>query len=110
MIRTVQLLRYLSDASIRRRVTATANKVESFNRFAQWTGFGNRRRHRRPPCSRRRGAEVVFPTPLTGTALRVAAPRPRMWPAFGQGPQITDSPGRWDIGVGRPSAHDVEWP
>ncbi len=42
MIRTVQLLRYLSDAPLRRRVTAATNKVESFNRFSQWIGFGNR--------------------------------------------------------------------
>ncbi|MFC8296109.1 Tn3 family transposase [Streptomyces sp. NPDC057242] len=27
---------------MRRRVTAATNKVESFNRFSQWIGFGNR--------------------------------------------------------------------
>ncbi|MFD8382363.1 Tn3 family transposase [Streptomyces sp. NPDC059679] len=42
VIRTVQLLSYLSDAPLRRRVTAATNKVESFNRFSQWIGFGNR--------------------------------------------------------------------
>ncbi|MEV5383580.1 Tn3 family transposase [Streptomyces sp. NPDC052721] len=42
MIRTVELLRYLSDAPRRRRVTAATNKMESFNRFSQWIGFGNR--------------------------------------------------------------------
>lgn len=41
VIRTVQMLRYLSDAPLRRRVTAATNKVESFNRFSQWVGFGN---------------------------------------------------------------------
>ncbi|AWN25376.1 hypothetical protein DKG71_04115 [Streptomyces sp. NEAU-S7GS2] len=41
VIRTVQLLRYLSDAPLRRRVTAATNKVESFNRFSQRVGFGN---------------------------------------------------------------------
>ncbi|MEU9999165.1 Tn3 family transposase [Streptomyces sp. NPDC050848] len=35
-------LRYLTDAPLRRRVTAATNKVESFNRFSQWVGFGNR--------------------------------------------------------------------
>ncbi|MFF1840080.1 Tn3 family transposase, partial [Streptomyces sp. NPDC058231] len=40
--RTVQLLRYLSDAPMRRRVTAATNKVESFNRLSQWIGFANR--------------------------------------------------------------------
>ncbi|MFF5706650.1 Tn3 family transposase [Streptomyces sp. NPDC012794] len=39
--RTVQLLRYLSDAPLRRRVNAATHKVESFNRFSQWIGFGN---------------------------------------------------------------------
>ncbi len=42
VIRTVLLLRYLTDAPLRRRVTAATNKVESFNRFSQWVGFGNR--------------------------------------------------------------------
>ncbi|MFE2738203.1 Tn3 family transposase [Streptomyces sp. NPDC059349] len=42
LIRAVQLLRYLSDAPLRRRVTAATNKVEAFNRFSQWIGFGNR--------------------------------------------------------------------
>ncbi|MFV5997237.1 Tn3 family transposase [Streptomyces sp. NPDC056231] len=40
--RTVQLLRYLTDAPLRRRVTAATIKVESFNRFSQWVGFANR--------------------------------------------------------------------
>ncbi|MFI1890782.1 Tn3 family transposase [Streptomyces jumonjinensis] len=42
VIRTVQLLRYLTDAPLRRRVSAATNKVESFNGFSQWVGFGNR--------------------------------------------------------------------
>ncbi|MDW6064563.1 Tn3 family transposase [Streptomyces sp. FXJ1.4098] len=37
VIRTVQLLRYLSDAPLRRRVTAATNKVESFNRFGEYS-------------------------------------------------------------------------
>jgi hypothetical protein len=41
VIRTVQLLRFLSEAPLRRRVTAATN-IESFNRFSQWVGFGNR--------------------------------------------------------------------
>nr|WP_272920300.1 Tn3 family transposase [Streptomyces sp. SID5473] len=35
-------MRLLSDAPLRRRVAAATNKVESFNRFSQWIGFGNR--------------------------------------------------------------------
>ncbi|WP_413812615.1 Tn3 family transposase [Streptomyces sp. OE57] len=42
VMRTVHLLRYLSDALLRRRVTAATNKGESVNRFSRWTGFGNR--------------------------------------------------------------------
>ncbi|UFQ99894.1 transposase [Streptomyces sp. Go40/10] len=42
VIRTVQLLRYLSDAPLRRGVTVATNKVEAFNGFSQWLGFGNR--------------------------------------------------------------------
>ncbi|MFF1481474.1 Tn3 family transposase [Streptomyces sp. NPDC058301] len=32
---------YLSDAPLRRRAAAATNKVERFNRFSQWVGFGN---------------------------------------------------------------------
>ncbi|MCX4768630.1 MULTISPECIES: Tn3 family transposase [unclassified Streptomyces] len=42
VIRTVQLLTYLSDASMRRRVTAATNKVEAYNGFSEWLHFGNR--------------------------------------------------------------------
>ena len=41
MIRTVQLLRYLSDPQLRRRTTAATNKVESYNKFSHWCRFGN---------------------------------------------------------------------
>jgi hypothetical protein len=42
VIRTVQLLRYLSDPAMRRRVTAATNKVEAYNAFSEWLHFGNR--------------------------------------------------------------------
>lgn len=42
VIRTVQLLRYLSDAPLRGRVTAATNKVEAFNGFSDWVRFGQR--------------------------------------------------------------------
>jgi TnpA family transposase len=41
VIRTVQLLRFLSDPQLRRRTTAETNKVESYNRFSEWCRFGN---------------------------------------------------------------------
>jgi TnpA family transposase len=40
-IRTVQLLRFLSDTQLGRRTTAEANKVESCNNFSSWCRFGN---------------------------------------------------------------------
>ena len=41
VIRTVQLLRFLSDPQLRRRITAATNKVESYNKFSAWCRFGN---------------------------------------------------------------------
>ena len=41
VIRTVQLLRFLSDPQLRRRTTAQTNKAESYNRFSDWCRFGN---------------------------------------------------------------------
>jgi TnpA family transposase len=42
VIRTIQILRYLSDAQLRTRTTAATNKVESYNHFVSWCRFGNR--------------------------------------------------------------------
>lgn len=41
VIRTVAMLRFLSDPTLRRRTTAATNKVESYNRFSSWCRFGN---------------------------------------------------------------------
>ncbi|GHJ29701.1 hypothetical protein TPA0910_41340 [Streptomyces hygroscopicus subsp. sporocinereus] len=76
IIRTVQLLRYLWDAPLRRRVTAArvtaaTNKVEAFKGFSQWLGFGSRgvladndpvereRRWNATRCSRTRGSSTT---------------------------------------------------
>lgn len=40
-VRTVALLRYLADPQLRAQITAATNKVESFNGFSHWLGFGN---------------------------------------------------------------------
>jgi hypothetical protein len=40
-VRTIFLLRYLSDEELRRVITATTNKVEAFNRFSKWFFFGS---------------------------------------------------------------------
>jgi hypothetical protein len=42
VIRTIQLLRHLTDPQMRRRVTAATNKVEAYNGFSDWVRFGNR--------------------------------------------------------------------
>lgn len=40
VIRTLQLLRFLSDKALRVRTTAATNKVESYNNFSNWCRFG----------------------------------------------------------------------
>jgi TnpA family transposase len=40
VVRTVFLLRYLSDAKLRQTIQAATNKSEAFNRFVQWLFFG----------------------------------------------------------------------
>jgi TnpA family transposase len=39
-VRTVALLRFLTDPALRRRITAVTNKVEGFNCFSGWLRFG----------------------------------------------------------------------
>ena len=39
-VRTIFLLRYLSDAELRRTIQAATNKSERFNQFVQWVSFG----------------------------------------------------------------------
>ena len=40
VIRTRFLLRYITDEVLRRRITATTNKVESYNNFIEWIFYG----------------------------------------------------------------------
>ncbi|MDE2422485.1 MAG: Tn3 family transposase [Gammaproteobacteria bacterium] len=40
VVRTVFLLRYMSDLNLREQITATTNKVEAYNGFAKWLFFG----------------------------------------------------------------------
>lgn len=41
VIRTMVLLRYVSDATLRENITRATNMVESYNNFSKWIGFGN---------------------------------------------------------------------
>jgi len=40
VVRTLFLLRYISDAGLRRQITACTNIVEDYNRFVDWLFFG----------------------------------------------------------------------
>jgi len=40
VVRTVFLLKYLSDPELRRTIQAATNKSEAFNKFIQWVSFG----------------------------------------------------------------------
>ena len=40
VVRTVFLLRYISELDLREQITATTNKVEAYNGFAKWVFFG----------------------------------------------------------------------
>lgn len=40
VIRTIFLMKYISDKDLRRQITATTNKIESFHNFISWIFFG----------------------------------------------------------------------
>jgi TnpA family transposase len=40
VVRTVFLLKYLTDKELREQITATTNKVEAYKRFSKWVAFG----------------------------------------------------------------------
>jgi TnpA family transposase len=40
-VRTIFLLQYVIDMALREQITATANKIESFNGFIKWILFGS---------------------------------------------------------------------
>ena len=41
MIRTLFLLDYISDVSLRETITAQTNKVEAYNGLSNWCAFGS---------------------------------------------------------------------
>ena len=68
VIRTIQLLRYLSDPQLRRRTTAATNKVESYNNFSAWCRFGNEGRVRdNDPAEQEK--QIKFSTLLTNAVI-----------------------------------------
>jgi TnpA family transposase len=40
-VRTIALLRYLTDPELRAKMTAATNKAETFNGYSKWLAFGN---------------------------------------------------------------------
>lgn len=40
VVRTITLLRYISEPQLRIKITAVTNKVEAYNEFSQWLRFG----------------------------------------------------------------------
>ncbi|MGQ4669182.1 Tn3 family transposase, partial [Metabacillus halosaccharovorans] len=40
VVRTVFLLKYISDIKLREQITASTNKVEAYNGFSKWLFFG----------------------------------------------------------------------
>ena len=40
VIRTIFLLKFISDQKLRQKITATTNKVEAYNGFSKWFFFG----------------------------------------------------------------------
>ena len=41
VIRTIYLMKYISDVELRSTIQAATNKSEGFNGFAKWIAFGN---------------------------------------------------------------------
>jgi len=40
-VRTIVLIRYLSEPELRESITTIANRVESFHKLLEWLSFGN---------------------------------------------------------------------
>ena len=50
VIRTITLLRYISEPELRAEVTAATNKAESYNEFSDWLRFGKDTIERNDPA------------------------------------------------------------
>jgi len=53
-IRTITLLRYLSDSALREQITLATNRNEAFHGFADWLMFGGKLIGRKGPTTRRK--------------------------------------------------------
>ena len=50
VIRTITLLRYISEPELREEITAATNKVEAYNEFSAWLRFGHDTIERNDPA------------------------------------------------------------
>ncbi|MGH2719714.1 MAG: Tn3 family transposase [Actinomycetota bacterium] len=77
VIRTITLLRYISEADLREEVTAATNKVEAYNGFSAWLRFGSDVIERNDPAEQEKMIKfnsllancVIFHTALDMTAV-----------------------------------------
>jgi TnpA family transposase len=77
VIRTITLLRYISEADLREEITAAQNKAESYNGFSEWLRFGSDVIERNDPAEQEKIIKfnslvancVIFHTALDMTAV-----------------------------------------
>jgi TnpA family transposase len=77
VIRTITLLRYISEPELREEITAATNKVESYNEFSSWLRFGHDTIERNDPAEQEKIIKfntllancVIFHTALDMTTV-----------------------------------------
>ncbi len=77
VIRTITLLRYISEPELREEITAATNKVESYNEFSTWLRFGHDTIERNDPAEQEKIIKfntllancVIFHTALDMTTV-----------------------------------------
>ena len=77
VIRTITLLRYISEPELREEITAATNKVESYNEFSAWLRFGHDTIERNDPAEQEKIIKfntllancVIFHTALDMTTV-----------------------------------------
>jgi len=69
VIRTITLLRFISEPGLREEITAATNKVEAYNGFSAWLRFGHDAIERNDPPSKRRSSSSTrcWPTASSST-------------------------------------------
>jgi hypothetical protein len=76
-IRTITLLRFISEPELREQITAATNKAESYNAYSGWLGFGSEAIERNDPAEQEKMIKfnsllancAIFHTALDMTAV-----------------------------------------